>query len=101
MPYRGKLVLLPPHRVWRTYQGGRTLDALAGAAAPADSPAPSGVDGHFPEDWIASTTRAVNAGREAIIEGISPARIGGETHDFAGLVHNGQARAPVVHRTFE
>ena len=76
--HRGKLVLLPPHRVWRTYQGGRTLDALAGHPAPAD--------GHFPEDWIASTTRATNAGREHIREGISPVLVGGQTFDFAALL---------------
>ncbi len=76
--HRGKLVLLPPHRVWRTYQGGRSLDALAGAAAPADS--------HFPEDWIASTTRAINAGRENIREGISPVIVGGRPADFAALL---------------
>jgi len=78
MNHRGKIVLLPPHRVWRTYQGGRTLDQLAGSATPADS--------HFPEDWIASTTRAVNAGRESIREGVSPAVIAGETQDFATLL---------------
>jgi mannose-6-phosphate isomerase len=76
--HRGKLVLLPPHRVWRTYQGGRGLDALAGAAHPADS--------HYPEDWIASTTRAINAGRESIREGVSPVTVGGQTHDFAALL---------------
>ena len=76
--FRGKIVLLPSHRVWRTYQGGRTLDALAGVAAPADS--------HFPEDWVASTTRAVNAGRETIREGVSSALVGGATHDFAALL---------------
>ncbi|MDI1335215.1 MAG: class I mannose-6-phosphate isomerase [Lacunisphaera sp.] len=75
---RGKLVLLPPHRVWRTYQGGRNLDALAGVDAPADS--------HFPEDWVASTTRAVNAGRESIREGVSTVLVGGESHDFAALL---------------
>jgi mannose-6-phosphate isomerase len=75
---RGKIVLLPPQRVWRTYQGGRTLDALAGVAAPADS--------HFPEDWVASTTRAVNAGRETIREGVSSALVGGAPHDFAALL---------------
>jgi mannose-6-phosphate isomerase len=78
MNHRGKIVLLPPHRVWRTYQGGRTLDTLAGAATPADS--------HFPEDWIASTTRAVNAGRESIREGVSPVMIAGEIRDFAELL---------------
>lgn len=76
--HRGKLVLLPPNRVWRTYQGGRCLDALAGAAAPAD--------GHFPEDWIASTTRAVNPGRENLPEGVSTVTVGGARHDFAALL---------------
>ena len=54
---------LAPNRVWRTYLGGGTLDAISGAAAPEDT--------HFPEDWILSTTRAVNAGRETIEEGVS------------------------------
>lgn len=76
--HRGQLVLLPPNRVWRTYQGGRLLDALAGVAEPRDS--------HFPEDWIASTTRATNAGREHLTEGISPVRVGDATHDFAALL---------------
>jgi mannose-6-phosphate isomerase len=52
MSHRHRLILLPPNRVWRTYPGGRTLDALAGAPAPADT--------HFAEDWIASTTVAKN-----------------------------------------
>lgn len=47
---------LPANRVWRTYLGGETLDLIGGAAVPAD--------GHFPEDWIASTTVATNPGRE-------------------------------------
>ena len=76
--HRGKLVLLPPHRVWRTYQGGRSLDTLAGAATPADS--------HFPEDWVGSTTRAINAGREHIREGVSPVTVAGTSHDFADLL---------------
>lgn len=71
---------LPPNRVWRSYLGGRTLDALGGAAAPAD--------GHFPEDWIASTTRAVNVGREAIVEGRSVVEVAGEPHDLAALLES-------------
>ena len=80
MTHRHKLILLPSNRVWRTYPGGKTLDALAGAAAPADS--------HLAEDWIASTTRAVNRGREHLVEGISPVRIGLDParHDFAALI---------------
>ena len=74
----GKLVLLPSNRVWRTYQGGRTLDTLAQAASPVDS--------HFPEDWVASTTRATNIGRETIREGISSVLVGGVRHDFGELL---------------
>ena len=50
------VILLPPNRVWRTYLGGRTLDVLEKKENPEDSP--------YPEDWIASTTRANNRGRE-------------------------------------
>ena len=42
--------LLDNPRVWRTYLGGRMLDALHG-----DS---NGEDGHFPEEWILSTVAA-------------------------------------------
>ncbi len=77
-PHHGKLVLLPPNRVWRTYQGGRGLDASAGAAAPADT--------HFPEDWVASTTRAINPGRENLREGPASVLVGGVAHDFAALL---------------
>ncbi|MFH1570344.1 MAG: hypothetical protein ABIL09_20300 [Gemmatimonadota bacterium] len=66
------LLFLPPNRVWRTYLGGRTLDRLEGRDAPADS--------HFPEDWIASTTRAVNPEREHLAdEGLSRVAVGGES----------------------
>jgi mannose-6-phosphate isomerase len=78
--HRGKLLRLPPNRVWRTYPGGRTLDALAGVAAPADT--------HLAEDWIASTTRAVNRGRETIHEGVSQVLVGLDDtpHDFSQLL---------------
>lgn len=80
MPHRGRLISLPPNRVWRTYPGGRTLDRLAGAAQPADS--------HLAEDWIASTTRAVNRGREEIAEGVSPVLVGHDPtpRDFVQLL---------------
>jgi mannose-6-phosphate isomerase len=51
-----EIILLPPNRVWRTYTGGRELDLLEGKLQQTDT--------HFPEDWIASTTRAINKGRE-------------------------------------
>lgn len=73
------LMLLPPNRVWRTYPGGRTLDALDRRSHPAD--------GHFPEDWIASTTRAVNPGRDhAETEGLSSVRFGGGAHLLRDLM---------------
>lgn len=80
--HRGKLILLPPNRVWRTYPGGKNLDQLAHVHSPADS--------HLAEDWIASTTRAINRGREHIAEGVSQVRIGhGRTlHDFAQLLQS-------------
>ncbi len=80
MNARGKILRLPPNRVWRTYPGGRTLETLAGAAAPADT--------HLAEDWIASTTRAMNRGREQIAEGVSQVCVGLDPtpHDFAHLL---------------
>jgi mannose-6-phosphate isomerase len=78
--HRGKIILLPANRVWRTYPGGRTLDELAGAPHPADS--------HFSEDWIASTTQAVNRGREHLTEGVSQVLVGADPApcDFAALL---------------
>lgn len=80
MNHRGKIILLPPNRVWRTYPGGHTLDHLAGSPAPADS--------HLAEDWIASTTRAVNPGREHLAEGVSQVLVGDDERprDFAALL---------------
>lgn len=65
-----ELILLLPNRVWRTYPGGRVLDEMEGKPTPLDS--------HFPEDWIASTTQAVNDGRKEIVEGFSYAEIEGK-----------------------
>jgi mannose-6-phosphate isomerase len=57
-------LLLERNRVWRTYHGGKLLDAFQGKEDPADS--------EFPEEWIASVTRARNTGREHIAdEGLS------------------------------
>jgi mannose-6-phosphate isomerase len=65
-----EIILLPPNRVWRTYLGGKTLDVLEKKENPADS--------HYPEDWIASTTRANNRGREDVSgEGLSRIERGG------------------------
>lgn len=56
-------IRLASARAWRTYLGGRLLDELHGVRPAADT--------HFPEDWICSTVRAVNAGRENLVEGLN------------------------------
>jgi mannose-6-phosphate isomerase len=61
--HRGKILRLPPNRVWRTYSGGLMLDRMEGRASPADGP--------FPEDWIGSTVRAVNPHRQVKDEGLA------------------------------
>ena len=71
-------MLLPQNRIWRTYSGGKVLDQLAGIE-PAQ-------DGHFPEDWIGSTTQAINPGRESITEGISQAVVGEHSMPFDQLL---------------
>ncbi len=52
-----------PNRVWRVYAGGSGIDRLRGV-----SPA---VDGHFPEDWIASTSEANNPQYPKADQGLS------------------------------
>lgn len=65
------IIPLASNRVWRTYQGGINLDHLAGKQDPSDS--------HFPEDWIASMTTAVNPGREHLSEeGLSMVSVNGQ-----------------------
>jgi mannose-6-phosphate isomerase len=84
-PPSGRILPLPANRVWRTYLGGRELDRLAGA---------TGADTHFPEDWIASTTRAINPAdatrhtASPLAEGLSPVVIGSDStpHSFADLL---------------
>ncbi len=95
MSHRGRLILLPPNRVWRTYLGGRTLDQLASRTGRVDA---SPADTHFPEDWIASTTPAINpadavrfAPKESTVpEGISLVQVGDDSalQPFDALVQN-------------
>ena len=59
-----------PNRVWRTYLGGRTLDGMEGKSAPEDT--------HFPEDWIGSTTVAVNPGESRANDGLARVLVDGE-----------------------
>lgn len=52
-----------PNRVWRVYQGGSGIDVLRHANIPKD--------GHFPEDWIASTSEANNPQYQEKNQGLS------------------------------
>lgn len=58
-------------RVWRTYLGGREIGKIHGDEKAEDS--------HFPEEWMYSVTRAFNAGREEIVEGLC--KIAGGEYD--------------------
>lgn len=78
MNYKGHLATFSQNRVWRTYTGGKILDQMNGAETPEDT--------HFPEDWIGSTTRAINLGREDILEGLSEATIANEQVKFDQLI---------------
>ena len=78
MNYKNKLIELPQNRVWRSYQGGRTLDELIGRDEPVDS--------HFPEDWIGSVTPACNPDSQSETEGISKVRVDGQELPFTDLI---------------
>ena len=67
---------------WRTYTGGSLIEALHGNT---DAP-----DTNFPEEWIMSTVRARNSGREDIVEGISFAKDGRSLLD---IIENNPALA--------
>ncbi|MDX1284293.1 MAG: type I phosphomannose isomerase catalytic subunit [Draconibacterium sp.] len=72
------ILFLESNRVWRTYPGGKKLDQMEGAENPEDT--------HFPEDWIGSTTRAINKGREHLTEeGLSKVSINNETFTLKEL----------------
>jgi len=58
-----KVFRFAPNRVWRVYRGGSGIDELRRA--------PSDGDGHFPEDWIASTSSANNPQYDAPDQGLS------------------------------
>ena len=57
-------IFFEPNRVWRCYTGGQLIDIFMGAADPADN--------HFPEDWLGSTTVALNGpNQQHVDEGLS------------------------------
>ena len=54
---------LLPTRVFRAYYGGKNIDLITGVKDPKNT--------RFPEDWLASVTKAFNPGRDALNEGLS------------------------------
>jgi mannose-6-phosphate isomerase len=76
--HRGVILRILPNRVWRTYNGGRQLDAIEGLSAPADGP--------FPEDWIGSTVRAINPNRTQPNEGLAGVVLNGKEALLTDLV---------------
>ncbi|MDP0498498.1 MAG: class I mannose-6-phosphate isomerase [Verrucomicrobiota bacterium JB022] len=72
------LLPLLPNRVWRTYPGGRELDRLEGKPVPRDD--------HWPEDWLASTTRAINPHPTRDDEGLAQVELAGERRYFRDLL---------------
>lgn len=73
------IFLLKPNRVWRAYRGGLLLDILEEKQNPQD--------GHFPEDWIASTVKAINPNREKFEdEGHSKVEIDGKEYLLQELI---------------
>jgi len=78
MNYKNQLIELPQNRVWRSYQGGRTLDELVGKSDPRDS--------HFPEDWVGSVTAASNPDSDRKNEGVSTVQVDGQELLFSDLI---------------
>ena len=70
---------LSPNRVYRFYRGGAQIDAFRGAADPADT--------EFPEDWVGSTTPAVNPPEHTWDgEGLSTVEVDGRSWTIAELL---------------
>ncbi|MGG1519371.1 type I phosphomannose isomerase catalytic subunit [Paenibacillus oryzisoli] len=61
-------IRLERNRVWRTYSGGKLIDAFQGNERQED--------GEMPEEWVASVVQATNVGREHVRnEGLSEVRL--------------------------
>lgn len=73
-----------PERAYRCYVGGALLERFTGGG--------DGTDGHFPEAWIASTTRACNGPGHPETEGLS--RVRREDGTPGGFLADALARLP-------
>ncbi|NDV63420.1 hypothetical protein G0Q06_13220 [Puniceicoccales bacterium CK1056] len=83
MELSGRILTFQPERVWRSYPGGATLDRLQGKSNPRDD--------HWPEDWVGSTTEAVNPVKRPDGEGLARV-VEGDQPRFRDLL----ARDPVA-----
>lgn len=73
------IISLPSNRVWRSYLGGKIIDSIQGKPNPQDS--------HFPEEWIASTTKATNNEmKQSDDEGLSEVEIDGVSVTLKSLM---------------
>ena len=71
---RSGAVKFLPNRVWRVYRGGSGIDRLRRAE--------KAEEGHFPEDWIASTSLANNPQHPGADQGLSHVAVRGEAVRF-------------------
>lgn len=78
-------VFFAPNRVWRCYTGGKLLDLFTGRG--------QGKDDYFPEDWLASVTRAINGEHsQGPDEGlVRTVKADGSAGDFFANVVTGEA----------
>ena len=82
--YYNRPLKLNAARAWRTYFGGKMIEALHGNT--------DAVDTHFPEEWITSVVCAKNAGREHIKdEGLS--YVEGEGVSLKDIIESAPERA--------
>jgi mannose-6-phosphate isomerase len=71
-----KPIKLNKASAWRTYAGGSLIAKLHGQDKK---------DDNFPEEWIMSTVRARNSGREDIVEGLS--MVSGSEKSLRDILH--------------
>ena len=78
-PLNNSPIKLPPNYAWRSYQGGSCLRQFRTD--------PPGTDDHFPEDWLASTSRARNGDhQQRPDEGISHLSVSGNDTTLTELI---------------
>ncbi|MGI8533872.1 MAG: hypothetical protein ACR2LP_03215 [Candidatus Limnocylindrales bacterium] len=83
---------LPPDRVTRPDRGGALLESFrSGGTAALVEPTTHGVDGHRPEEWLASTVRAWSAvGKPLTDEGLTVVRDDGRDVTLREIVQRRQ-----------